>query len=45
MSEILEAVRLRLQFDNTGEFKEALLQLLQGRSTTKPNPDSGVSSL
>lgn len=31
MSKILEAVRLRLQFDNTGEFKEALLQLLQGK--------------
>ena len=32
MSEILEAVRIRLQFDDTGEFKEALLQLLRGKA-------------
>jgi hypothetical protein len=31
MSEILEAVRLRLQFDNTGEFEKALLQLLKDK--------------
>jgi hypothetical protein len=31
MSEILEAVKLRLRFDNTGEFERALLQLLQGK--------------
>jgi len=29
MSEILEAVKLRLRFDDTGEFKKALLKLLK----------------
>jgi len=29
MDEILEAVKLRLRFDNTGEFEESLLQLLK----------------
>ena len=31
MNEILEAVRSRLLFDNTGEFEEALLQLLKDK--------------
>ncbi len=31
MSEILEAVKLRLRFDNTGEFEKALLQLLKDK--------------
>jgi hypothetical protein len=31
MDEILEAVKLRLRFDNTGEFERALLQLLKGK--------------
>ena len=30
MSEILEAIKLRLRFDDTGEFEKALLQLLNG---------------
>lgn len=29
MGEILEAVKLRLRFDTTGEFEKALLQLLK----------------
>lgn len=29
MSEILEAVKIRLRFDTTGEFEKALLQLLR----------------
>lgn len=29
MSEILEAVKIRLRFDTTGEFEKALLQLLK----------------
>ncbi len=28
MNEILEAVKLRLRFDDSGEFKKALLELL-----------------
>ena len=31
MSEILEAIKLRLRFDNTGEFEKALLELLNGK--------------
>jgi hypothetical protein len=31
MSEILEAVKLRLRFDDTGEFEKALLQLLKDK--------------
>ena len=31
MNEILEAVKLRLRFDNTGEFEKALLQLLKDK--------------
>lgn len=31
MSEILEAVKLRLRFDYTGEFEKALLQLLKDK--------------
>ena len=31
MDEILEAVKLRLRFDDTGEFEEALLQLLKDK--------------
>jgi hypothetical protein len=31
MDEILEAVKLRLRFDNTGEFERALLQLLKDK--------------
>jgi hypothetical protein len=29
MNEILEAVKLRLRFDDSGEFEKALLQLLK----------------
>jgi hypothetical protein len=29
MNEILEAVKLRLRFDTTGEFEKALLKLLK----------------
>lgn len=29
MSEILEAVKIRLRFDTAGEFEKALLQLLK----------------
>jgi hypothetical protein len=31
MDEILEAVKLRLRFDTTGEFEKALLQLLKDK--------------
>ncbi len=31
MNEILEAVKLRLRFDDTGEFEKALLQLLKDK--------------
>jgi hypothetical protein len=31
MDKILEAVKLRLRFDNTGEFERALLQLLKDK--------------
>ena len=31
MDEILEAVKLRLRFDDTGEFEKALLQLLKDK--------------
>jgi len=31
MNEILEAVKLRLRFDDTGEFEKALLKLLKDK--------------
>jgi hypothetical protein len=31
MDKILEAVKLRLRFDSTGEFERALLQLLKDK--------------
>lgn len=31
IEDVLEAVKLRLLFDNTGEFEKALLQLLKDK--------------